>query len=305
LNDAVAGMVHRRMATLPTKPFVFANAQVKMACLEVDSLFGEVDVIPALDLPDLPLDVGPADAADAVRRAWRIASGPLPNLVNLIESAGIPVLLLDSFHEKHSGASHRGRWFEWMIALNGNHPPSRRRFTLAHDLGHIALKHEASAALDDDAAKLMEAEADAFAASLLLPESDARRELRNIDFRRLVTLKQRWKVSIAFLIHQAYDFELIDSTTRQWLYIQLGQQPGGRRREPAEFESESPSLVRKMIETLQADGLSVSDIADLVTADELTFRSRYLGENALRLMGDRPARVKLELQRPDLTDADA
>ncbi len=121
LSDSVAGMVHRRMKTLPTKPFHHANAQLKLVCLEVDSLFAEVDVVPALELPNLPPDTGPADAAEAVRRAWRISPGPLPNLVQLIESAGIPVMLLDSFHEKHSAASHRGRWFDWLIAVSYTH----------------------------------------------------------------------------------------------------------------------------------------------------------------------------------------
>jgi Zn-dependent peptidase ImmA (M78 family) len=292
-------MVHRRMKTLPTKSFHLANAQVKLACLEVDSLFSEVDVVPALELPELPLKVGPADAADAVRRTWRVAPGPLPNLVALIEGTGIPVLLLDSFHEKHSAASHRGRWFEWLIALNARHPASRRRFTLAHDLGHIILGHDGGVALDDVDAKRLESEADAFAAALLLPEENAKRELRNIDFRRLVVLKERWHVSIAFLIRQAFDFGLIDGQRRQWLYIQLGSQPGGRRREPAEFEPETPTLVRKMIDSLVADGLSLADIAELAATKESTLRHRYLDERPpLRSLGEKPARTLLRLQRP-------
>jgi hypothetical protein len=36
------------------------------------------------------------------------------------------------------------------------------------------------------------------------------RELRNVDLKRLVALKQRWRVSIAFLIQQTRELGLID-----------------------------------------------------------------------------------------------
>jgi Zn-dependent peptidase ImmA (M78 family)/DNA-binding XRE family transcriptional regulator len=299
LSDPVAGMVHRRMKTLPTKPFEFANARVRLVGLEVDSLFAEVDIVPALDIPELPKGTGPADAADSIRRAWRIPPGPLPNLVQLIESAGLPVILLDSFHEKHSAASHRGRWFEWLIALNAQHPASRRRHTLAHEFGHIVLGHDTGVVVDEVDAQRMEREANAFAAELLFPSDEARRELRTLDFRRLVALKERRQVSIAFLIRRAGDCELIDARQSQHLWIQLSSQPGGRRREPAEFEPEEPTLIRRIIESLQNDGLSVADIAEIMTITESDLRRDYLGERPhLRRVEDKPARATLHLQRP-------
>jgi Zn-dependent peptidase ImmA (M78 family)/DNA-binding XRE family transcriptional regulator len=299
LSPAVSGMIHRRMVTLPTKPFVLAQAKVDMASLEVDSLFGEVDVIPALQIPDLPKRTGPEDAARVVRREWRVPQGPLPDLVALVESAGIPVLMLSDFHEKHSATSHRGRWFDWLIAINSEHAASRQRFSIAHELAHIVLRHNAYAAVDDDEAKLLEDQANSFASELLLPREDARRELRSLDFRRLVALKERWRVSIAFLIRRAGDLQLIDPKQKQWFYIQLSQQPGGRRREPAEFESETPTLARQMISSLESEGMSIPDIADLMRAHEMVVRQRYLGERALRTVGDRPARARLQLHRPD------
>jgi Zn-dependent peptidase ImmA (M78 family)/transcriptional regulator with XRE-family HTH domain len=296
LDDSLAGMVHRRMKTLPAKPFHFANAQVKMAALELDRLFAEVEVVPSLTLPELPPGTGAADAAATVRRVWRIPAGPLPNLVDLVEAAGIPVVLMDSFHTKLSATSHRGRWFDWMIALNNEHPASRRRFTLAHDLGHITLGHDAAFAADDHTAHLLEAEADAFAAALLLPPEDARRELRTPTFPRLVALKQRWRVSIAFLIRQALDNETIDARRRQLLEMELSAQPGGRRREPAEFAPEEPALVRRLIESLEHAGLTIAEIAALATATETTLRTRYLRERPnLHAVREKPPRTVLKL----------
>ena len=298
LGDPVAGMVHRRMKTLPAKPFHLANAQVKLTALALDALFAEVEVIPGAELPVLPRDVGPADAAGALRRNWRIPEGPLPDLVGLIESTGIPVVLMDSFHEKQSATSHRGRWFEWMIALNINHPASRRRFTLAHELGHIVLLHDAAMAADDELAARMEKEADAFAGALLMPAGDARRELRTPTFPRLIALKQRWHVSVAFLIRQALDNGTIDANRRQLLEMELSAQPGGRRREPAEFDAEQPALVRRLIEALVSEGASVAEVADLMSVTEEMLRTRYLGERVrLRTVTDKAARTVVRLDR--------
>ena len=43
-----------------------------------------------------------------------------------------------------------------------------------------------------------------------MPRVDAMRELRNVDLKRLVALKQRWRVSIAFLIQQTREPGLIE-----------------------------------------------------------------------------------------------
>lgn len=299
LDDDVSGMVHRRMKTLPTKPFNLANAQVKVTCLQIDSLFSEVEVEPALMVPDFPAGIGPADAADALRKAWQVPTGPLPNLIGLVESAGIPVIMLDSFHDKHSATSHRGRWVKWVIALNANHTASRRRFSLAHDLGHIALGHEPHNAIDEAGGPdRLEAEADEFAVALLIPRRDAMRELRGAaDFKRLVALKQRWRVSVAFLIQQAHALGMISDSKRQSHYIQLSSLPGGRRREPGEFEAENSTLIRRIVESLTQDGLTLQEISVFATVTEHNLRERFLGERpALRAVPTRPARTRLDLR---------
>ncbi len=298
LDDSVAAMVHRKMKTLPVKPHNLANAQVKMRVLEIDALFSEVDVLPSLDFPRVPVETGPADAAAHLRRVWRVPSGPLPNLVGLVESAAVPVVLMDCFHRKQSATSHRGVWCDWVITLNGSHPASRRRFTLAHEVGHIVLGHETTVPTDEIERSMLEAQADAFASELLMPTADARRELRTVDFRRLVMLKQRWSVSIAFLIRRALDVGTISPERRKRLEIELSTQPGGRSREPAEFEAEEPNLVRRVIDALKQAGLSTADIADLAGMIEQRLRTVYLGEPARPKLLHLSDRVVVELPNP-------
>ena len=88
---------------------------------------------------------------------------------------------------------------ERRIYLNGNESPQRRRFTLAHELGHwICQCLEGTAAPVycraeevglEPAVKVLEREANVFAAELLMPEDSVRRAWRNTwDIERCATL---------------------------------------------------------------------------------------------------------------------
>jgi hypothetical protein len=88
---------------------------------------------------------------------------------------------------------------------------------------------------------------------------------------------------------------MISQAQAQRLFIELSSLPGGRRREPGEFESEEPSLVKRMVESLEGDGLTRADIAEAMTAREEVLVEKYLGERPhLRTL--RPARPRLSLQ---------
>ena len=160
------------------------------------------------------------------------------------------------------------------------------------------LSHETTVTTDEHERKTLEAQSDAFCAELLMPAADARRELRTVNFKRLVLLKQRWSVSIAFLIRRALDIGTISPSLRKRLEIELSTQPGGRRREPAEFEAEEPSLVGRMINALEQVGISKAEIADLVGMTERRLRTVYLREpDRPRLLKSRN-RVVVELPHP-------
>lgn len=79
-----------------------------------------------------------------------------------------------------------------VIGVNSAHPPVRRRFTIAHELGHRALHPGRELILDvpvrvnlrdktsSTASDLEEIEANAFAASLLMPEQMIRAQLSQL-----------------------------------------------------------------------------------------------------------------------------
>lgn len=68
-----------------------------------------------------------------------------------------------------------------LIVLNSDHEVARRRFTLAHELGHWLLGDAQPLVIDDDLGGNEETEkrADAFAVELLMPEDGVRRVMRS------------------------------------------------------------------------------------------------------------------------------
>jgi Zn-dependent peptidase ImmA (M78 family) len=101
---------------------------------------------------------------------------------------GLQVRTRDDLPEQISGLLYRGS--EWpVIAVNGRNSPSRRRFTIAHEIWHWkcdagAVKLHVDAV--DDEQLWSERVANAFAAELLMPETLLRDEhARNSDRRAL------------------------------------------------------------------------------------------------------------------------
>jgi Zn-dependent peptidase ImmA (M78 family) len=75
-----------------------------------------------------------------------------------------------------------------VIGVNKNHPLVRQRFTIAHELGHFLLGHEADA-IDEAPERPMplEREANLFASHLLMPTAEVQQLVQKLglDIRRL------------------------------------------------------------------------------------------------------------------------
>lgn len=100
------------------------------------------------------------------------------------------------------------------IAINVRHHENRQRFTLAHELGHFQLHKDLPDVFVDDymvhfradapSLDLREAEANEFAAALLMPQSMLKRDLNDgpidaLDEDAVKVLAQRYRVSVQAL----------------------------------------------------------------------------------------------------------
>jgi Zn-dependent peptidase ImmA (M78 family) len=148
----------------------------------------------------------------------------------------------------------------------------RRRFSVAHELGHLVL-HQ----VPEGSPHALERQADLFAEAFLLPAAAMREALAPpITLTTLADLKARWGVSLQALIRRARTLEIIPHSHYQALSAQLGAR-GWRTQEPIAVPVERPRALRQLAELLygvpidypslaRATGLDPSFVEDLLEA---------------------------------------
>ncbi len=187
-------------------------------------------------------------AAETCRARWGLGNDrPIKNLTRAVERAGVVVTRFEGSSTKVDAFSRSGR--RSIIVLNTEkESPSRTRFDLAHETGHVVM-HGGVIAGGSEA----EAQADQFGSALLLPRSGFAREFprgSRIDWPSLFHLKKRWGASVAAIVRRAYDLRLIDAATYQRAYKYMAAQ-GWRKGEPDELAIEEPEIVPLSLIQLQ------------------------------------------------------
>lgn len=259
LTGAIAADAHmRRQKTTKVSDWKAAEAKVNLYRMRSAFLMRRVPINPVNHIPTFdPDDTTPSDAAQMVRAQWRMPIGPIRNLTRWIESAGVIVI------EEHLGTKRIDGLSQWasdypVLLLNADLTTDRKRWTLAHELGHLVLH---SNYVDPD----VEAQADAFAAEFLMPHHVIEPDLRDLTPSRLIALKKQWGVSMAALVEHAYRLGKATSTDRQRFYRTMNAR-GWRRNEPAAdaIADETPELARTIGQTLlETGGLTRDEVARL------------------------------------------
>lgn len=127
------------------------------------------------------------------RQVWKKhGNGKIPVMPEeIIQELGIPLREDDLTMDGVSYMDSKGLMF---IMYKRNSPPNRKRFTLAHELGHIALEHISLNQSSQNSTKAQEQEAHAFANSLLVPVDDLKPFMKQA-FRTLEQIEDRYQVS--------------------------------------------------------------------------------------------------------------
>lgn len=193
--------------------------------------------------------------ASEVRGHWGLGLGPIPNIVQLVESQGIMVLLLpDVCHKVDAYSTWRGK--RPCMLLSYKKTPSRVRFDISHELGHLVM-HEDTASGDAKS----EREANRFAGAFLAPRESFLEECpRRWSFEAFRRLKARWKMSIQALLYRARDLGCISTSTQRRAMVQLTLD-GKRKNEGDEWPMEKPVLLTQAIELLH-DQITLSELAE-------------------------------------------
>jgi Zn-dependent peptidase ImmA (M78 family)/transcriptional regulator with XRE-family HTH domain len=195
-------------------------------------------------------------AAMRLRECWGLDDRPIDSLVQTAEDHQVIVVGWRSQGGEFDGLSG---WCEQrpVTVLSTAADTDRRRFTLAHELGHLVMDTRALAE------KVAEKLAHRFAAALLVPADRALHELgarrTRLDWEELAILKRKYGLSIAAWIFRANDLNIITEHHAKTLWQELSHR-GWRTKEPVEYiGDESPVQLDQMAHRAVAEGLISPD----------------------------------------------
>lgn len=191
-------------------------------------------------------------AAEDVRRYWRMGDGPIANMILLLENQGAIVGRDRLGADTLDGLSRVDTRPHMVIGIDKG-SPARWRFDAAHELGHIVLhaKMRRESLDRPEVHRKVEQQAHRFARAFLLPLGPFGDDLFGVSLDAFRAIKPKWNVSIATMIFRARDARLMSEETERKLRIGIS-----RRRwrivEPYDetTEAEEPRVLRRSFELI-------------------------------------------------------
>lgn len=235
-------MYFRRRLSGSAKLYASIIAKTKILKRAIDELAPSVDLPECKFQPfDTQLDT-PEEIARKTRYLLGIYKGRMPNLTTLIEANGIIIISFDFGTDKLDGLSTITSKGYKVIFMNSEMPNDRKRFSLAHELGHMIMHMETTPKFPEE----VENEANRFASELLMPCDEIRNSLYKLNLGKLADLKRSWHVSIKSLIYRAHALKTItDQQNRNW---QINYSKNGyNKEEPVLLPKEKPQLMAGII----------------------------------------------------------
>jgi Zn-dependent peptidase ImmA (M78 family)/transcriptional regulator with XRE-family HTH domain len=279
LRDPIYGppvSVHpmaRGKADVTARDMDMATAELNVRMMHLSRLLDAVDFTPTAELPRLDVEQygAPEKIAAVVRTNWGLVPGPVKNLMQYVERAGIIIGLSQFGGASISGVTFRVPGKPPLVLLNALHPGDRQRFTLAHELGHLIMHRFPT--------PTMENEANEFASAFLMPATEIRIAFhgRKVTLTLLASLKPEWKVAMQALLMRASSLDLISANQARYLWQQISAK-GWRLQEPADVEvpPETPVVLPSIIKShLNELEYSIGDLTKLLCVHPTEFAKLY------------------------------
>ncbi|SDC50297.1 Zn-dependent peptidase ImmA, M78 family [Algoriphagus faecimaris] len=217
-------------------------------------------------------------AAEKLREFWDLGTGPLSNVIELLEDHHVKVLEIESTEEFDGFCTWVNGKNIPLIVLNKaklNDAPDRKRFTALHELAHLILE------VNHHPEKEKEKFCHAFATAMLIPEERLRIELggkrSRLSFHELAAIKQQYGISMQALVYRAKDLGLISDNYFRQFYAMFNQL-GYRKNEPVAYEGAEHSnrFSQLLFRALAEDFISMSKAASLKNQKLAEFRKENM-----------------------------
>lgn len=213
--------------------------------------------LPTPDLIDASQERDPAQAARWLRQQWGLGEQPIKHMIKLLEAKGIRVFsLAENTAALDAFSCWRGD--TPYIFLNTAKSAERSRFDAAHELGHLVMhKHGGP-----QQGKSAEHEAQLFAASFMMPQSDIEAKIpRALTLDQIVIAKRRWGVSAAALAYRLKKLGILSDWLYRGMVIEMGRREY-RINEPNEIEREESVVWQKVFSDLWSKKITKDTIAN-------------------------------------------
>jgi Zn-dependent peptidase ImmA (M78 family)/transcriptional regulator with XRE-family HTH domain len=242
---------------------------------DISSYLHQYLEFPPLNLPT-PSAIGvPADPtqltkqqieiiAQKCREFWGIPSGPIDNMIAILEKNGIIVsrsrlteLKLDAFSQFADTNQ-----VPYVFLSNDKESSVRSRLDSGHELAHLIMhKHLSEESFrDKEMHKKLESDAFYFGSAFLMPAEDFSRDFAYPTLNSFLFLKRRWHVSIGAMIMRAKELGLITDTQSSRLWINYSRR-GWKQAEPLDdtIRPERPQLLAKSFRILLEEEIRSPD----------------------------------------------
>lgn len=203
---------YRKRQIVAQKVLTPINARINIIRNHVQFLIRNL----RLDLPRLPvIEINdkqtPQMAATYLRKLWKLKEPIIGNMTDIIEDHGVVVTTFDFHTARVDSRSILTDDKQPVIVYNKSHLGDRQRFSLAHELGHLVMHTYTNLGADRDITH----EANLFAAELLMPEKEVRKDFEEpITIPRLAELKKKWLVSMISLLYRADDLGYLSANQK-------------------------------------------------------------------------------------------
>jgi Zn-dependent peptidase ImmA (M78 family) len=213
------------------------------------------------------------DVEEQVR--WKTTDEALKAWRATVEQSGV-FIFKDTFRQRDvSGFSLLDNEFP-LIYVNNSTSKTRQIFTIFHELAHL-LVHTGGVTLRDDTyiralrgdARQIEIFCNAFAAHLLLPESDFKRQDQSADDQNILRLARRYKVSREVILRRLLDMgrvtqQMYARKVEQWAqdYFEHSPEESGGNYYLTHATYLSDAYMRMAFRTYYRGAITLEQLAD-------------------------------------------